>query len=168
MSLLRVKPIEGEPTSFMVESDEVQCVNPECSKLLKKTPKLASHFTARQEATLRFAGVWRKVEGTIRLLTSRPTIASGDPCPKCGAALGERWHRVDLTAGGFNGVCSCEYFAFALGPEVRKLSKADQALGIHRCQHISAARDFALDARLMAEEKWRTKQANGKREACVL
>ncbi len=119
--MLRVIKIEGEATRFYVESQTLQCVNAQCSKL----------FNRRR----------------------RPDLWIGQACPKCDVGtLDVRFHVVDLSCFNLNGECSCEYFAFSLGPKVSRLQPVDQGAGAHRCSHIEAARGFALDVSLRAHE----------------
>lgn len=93
-------------------------------------------------------------------------IYIGGPCPKegCPGTLDCRFHQVDISMYNLNGWCSCEYFAFGLEPKVSRMGPAEQGAGNHRCAHINAARDFALDVSLKAHERERYARARGQRE----
>lgn len=127
--MLRVKAIQGEPTRFWVESNTLQCMNTRCAKL----------YTRHQRH---------------RLIPkqSQPTsyLRSGDACPECGAKLEKRYHVVDISSNHSNGSCGCEYFEFVHAPKLKNLSPAERGAGKHRCSHIIAAREFALDVALHA------------------
>src|ERR1039457_7698267 len=96
--MLRVKSIPGEPTRFFVESFEVQCSNPDCSKLYPRTPAGHTKFTDAQMATLRAVGVWPKVKKYLERLVKEgdPRNVAGGQCRRCGGALSSREHLVDL------------------------------------------------------------------------
>lgn len=84
--------------------------------------------------------------------------AAGDPCPTCGEEVEERWHIVDIAGYDANGTCSCEFFQFRLEPIIVRLPAG--SLERHRCSHIQASRDFALDVYLGAYARSR-KEVNG-------
>jgi hypothetical protein len=144
MNMLRVKAIPGEPTRFWVESGTLQCTDPQCGKMYNRRTR------------------HRLVPGQ-----AHPTdyLHIGDPCPACGTGtLDVRFHVVDISDYSYNASCSCEFFEFCLRPELTRMLPSEQGAGKHRCSHIIAARDFALDVALHAHEHVRYKDANGQRE----
>lgn len=160
--ILTVKSIAREPTCFLVESFELQCVNPQCGKIVKRFPELMVDFSSRQRALLRFTGVWNRVSVIVVGLKLKAFRQPGEQCPKCGAALDNRWHKVDIARNDLNGECGCEHFQFTLRKELRKVSKEDRAMGLCRCAHIEAARDFAIDVAVATHEQYRL-AVNGKK-----
>jgi hypothetical protein len=154
--MIRVCAVHGEPTCYHVESSELQCVEPQCSKLYRRLPASFVWFSSRQREFLRGLGLLARVDKRLGELaerySNRPGRRPGDQCPRCGGQLDVRFHRVDISAYGLNGWCSCEFFAFSLGPKLDKLGKAERGAGLYRCHHIWAARDFALDLSLKAHE----------------
>lgn len=147
--MLRVKAIPGEPTCYHVESAELQCKNPECAQLYKTLPPMLVWFSKRQKEFLRFAGVWTKIDKILSGL-KKPIMRPGDQCKKCGNVVDHRWHRVDISAYNLNGECGCEKFYYDYGPALRR---GGAVCGEHRCSHIEAARDFALDLSLASHQK---------------
>lgn len=148
--MLQVKAIPGEPTCYYVESHHMQCTGKECNALTRRAPS-AIWFNRRQRDFLATVGVWGRVDSMVKKLAEG--WRSDGQCRRCGAALEPRWHRVDIGAYHCNGQCGCEYFELALAKELRRLKPEQQAAGTHRCSHIEAARDFALDLSLRAHEK---------------
>lgn len=163
---LRVQAIAGETTCFMVESAEVQCVNPVCSKLYRRTPNGYARFGTGQKTLLNMIGVWNKVQSYLRRMEREwnTRYVPGAQCPRCGAALAERSHRVDTTGYNCNGECGCEWFQFVASKELRRLTPEQQGMGEWRCSHIEAARSFDYDVRLRVGELYRLRQAKGQRE----
>lgn len=153
--ILMVRAIAGEPTCFEVESFHLQCANPRCQKTIKRFPDLLVEFSARQRAVLQFVGVWNRVAVVVRGLRAKAFRQPGDPCPRCGGALEARWHKVDIARCDLNGECGCEHFQMTLFKELKRLTKAQRALGPFRCAHIEAAREFALDVAVAGHEKQR-------------
>lgn len=154
--MLKVRAIPGEPTCFFCESNELICDNPQCSKLYRRLPASYVQFSSRQKDFLRALGLWNKVERHLKQLEQSFALKhrEGDACAKCGQGkLRLREHKVDISEYGFSGWCSCEYFEFTCAPELAKLSRSQQGAGTHRCQHVWAARDFALDLSIMAHER---------------
>lgn len=90
----------------------------------------------------------------------------GGPCPHegCDGTLDLRFHKVDIANWNQNGECSCEYFQIKLAPVLSRLPLPDQGAGLHRCHHIRAAREFALDVSLRAHERDRYAHAGRQRE----
>ena len=166
MLRLRVQAIEGETTCFRVESSEVQCTNPQCAKLYRRTPNGFVRFGAGQQTLLNTIGVWSKVRAYLKRMEREfdPRYVPGAQCPKCGAVLAERWHRVDTAACELNGHCSCEWFQFVAAKELRKLLPHERAMGDWRCSHIDAARNFDYDIRLRVGEQYRLRHARGQKE----
>jgi len=60
-----------------------------------------------------------------------------------GASKGEAY-LVDIISYSGNGKCSCPHFEFRLEPKVKTGE-------IHRCKHILASREMALDIIIHAE-----------------
>ena len=141
--MLRVKAIPGEPTRFWVESNTLVCTSPECSRTYN-----------------------RKQRHRLVPNQSSPTdyLHIGDPCPVCGATLDVRFHVVDIASNNCNGQCGCEFFSFTHAPALAKLLPSDRGMGKHRCSHIEAARQFALDVALHGHEYERYKDAGRQRE----
>jgi hypothetical protein len=120
--MLRVIKEDGSPTRFFVESNCLQCGNPQCGKLFNKYLKQGLH--------------------------------AGMKCPKCKTGMMDhRFHLVDLAFYNNHGKCSCEYFMYDREPKVSRETPVEQSMGKWRCQHIDAARDFALDVALRAHER---------------
>jgi len=161
--ILTVKPVPGEPTCFMVESYTLQCQN--CNRLVRRFPVNMVWFSEKQKMLLKFVGVWIKIEAVLEKLKQNRANVSGDQCPKCGGVLEMRLHKVDIARFNCNGECGCEYFTTTLQKELRKLKPAEQALGLHRCSHIEAARDFAIDVAIAGHEHLRLRvNGNGKQK----
>jgi len=159
--ILTVKPIKGEPTCFLVESYTLRCIS--CSRLLRRFPANMVWFSEKQKALLGFAGVWTKVETTLEKLKQNRANTAGDQCPKCGGVLEMRFHKVDIAGYNCNGECGCEYFAVTLQKQLRQAPKSEWNLGLHRCSHIEAARDFAIDVVVTSHEYHRLRvNGNGK------
>ena len=150
--MLRVKPIPGEPTSYHVQSDTLQCSNPQCGKLARKVAS-PTWFSARQLQFMRTVGIVGKVTKALAKLRTDKALTSADQCRSCGAALEMRYHLVDLCDYKANGRCSCEYFETTLAPELRRRPQSEWAAGPCRCRHIEEARDFALDVALAGHSK---------------
>ena len=162
--MLRVIASHGSPTEFFVESAELQCTNPSCSKLYKRTPPDLVRFSAKQQVVLRALGVWGKVARHLAALDAAwtPKYRVGDQCGRCGAALDVRFHTVHIDEFSLNGQCSCEWFRFTAAPKLSRMDPALQGLGEWRCHHISFAREFALDVALRAH--WFQRHRSGERE----
>lgn len=159
--ILTVKPIRGEPTCFYVESYTLQCTN--CTKLVRRFPVNMVWFSEKQKMLLKFVGVWAKIEAALEKLSQNRVNVSGDQCPKCAGVMEMRFHKVDIARFNCNGECGCEYFTTTLQKELRKLSASEQALGLFRCSHIEAARDFAVDVAVAGHEHQRLRvNGNGK------
>ena len=79
----------------------------------------------------------------------------------------ERFHLVDIAEFNSNGICSCEFFECGHGPKLRGMSSVEQAMGKHRCQHIEAARSFALDVALKCHHVERYAGSGRQREEAV-
>lgn len=143
MNMLRVKAIASEPTRFYCESGTLTCVNPQCG-----------------------ANYNRRTRHQLVAGQRQPTdyLCIGDKCPKCGSYLDVRFLLVDIADFNGNGICACEWFQHELKKLLNKELPSEQAIGKHRCQHISAVRDFALDLSLKCHELERYKNANGQRE----
>jgi hypothetical protein len=142
--MLRVMAIVGESTRFHVESNTLQCTDPQCGKMFNRRTR------------------HRLVPGQ-----AHPTdyLHIGDPCPACGTGtLDVRFHVVDIEDYSCNASCSCEFFEFCLRPQLSRMLPSEQGMGKHRCSHIIAARDFALDIALKAHEHDRYRGARGQRE----
>lgn len=137
---MRVIPVPGEPTRYRVESNSLECTKRECGKLYTRRNR---HLLAPGDRS------------------TSAYLFVGDPCPKCGSRLDLRFHLVDIASFNRNGQCDCEYFSCGLGPKVAALLPEHQAEGRHRCAHIAAARDFALDLSLTAHQR----RNGGEREA---
>lgn len=156
--MLRVTKVEGEATCFFVESAEAQCSNPECARLYRRLPKMAVSFTNLQKKFLQYYGLLGKVEKALaKAEAGESGRQPGDHCPRCGAALSERFHKVDISSYAYNGKCGCEAFAFGIEPTLSRLPEEEWSLGMWRCQHIDAARNFALDLALHAHAKEQAK-----------
>lgn len=155
--MLHVKPIQGEQTRFYVEAQTLQCTN--CNNQASRTPYRHIYFGHRQKAFLQQIGVWGKVKKVLDKV--KDDWKDDGQCRKCGHVLEPRWHQVDIALWEGNGQCSCEFFAYTLGPLVRKLDKAQRSAGLHRCLHIDAAREFAVDLAIKMHERQRLK---GKKE----
>ena len=93
-----------------------------------------------------------------RLQTKYAKLVPGDECPKCGGKLKTRFHLVDIATNPPIGTCTCEHFAFRLGPESMTLSRWDRQrltqrqLSDLRCVHLDAARQVALDITIRSHE----------------
>jgi len=142
---------------YEVEGDTLQCSNPQCGKLLRKSPPSVVAFTVRQRAFLKAAGLLVRADRALAVLAAGRTLTAADQCPKCGAALERRCHTVDIAANDLFGGCSCEYFQFTVAKALRRGEDPD------RCAHIEHARDYALDLSLKAHEL-RQKTTNRKRQ----
>ena len=102
------------------------------------------------------AGVKARLLGELERLAAESRCVVG--------TLDVRFHSCDLSLYHGSGRCSCEYFEFALEPQVSRLPPDQQAEGKYRCQHLRAARDFCLDLSLKAHAMDRLKGARGQRE----
>jgi hypothetical protein len=164
--MLRVKACPGSPTVFFSESSELECVRPECGKLYKRVPPELVYFSLRQRSFLRAMGLWDRVDRRLKDLEGYASkFRVGDLCKKCGVGtLDVRFHTVDIAAYGLNGGCGCEYFLFSLRKELEGAGRDERLAGAHRCQHIDAARDFALDLSLRAHEHERLVLARGRED----
>lgn len=141
--MLRVKAIESEPTRFHVESGTLTCVNPQCGATYNRRTRHRLVADQRQPTDY---------------------LHIGDKCPKCSGYLDVRFMLVDIAANNLNGGCSCEFFSFVQGPALAKLLPSERAMGKCRCSHIEAARQFALDVALHANEHDRYAKAGRQRE----
>ena len=142
--MLRVMAIVGESTRFHVESNTLQCTDPQCGKMYNRRTR------------------HRLVPGQ-----AHPTdyLHIGDPCPACGTGtLDVRFHVCDLESYNCNGGCSCEFFSFVHAPALSRMLPSEQGAGRCRCSHLEAARSFALDVALKAHEHDRYRDARGQRE----
>ena len=128
---VRVISVTGEPTVLHVESEHLQCVDPECSRLYPR---------------------------------KNTALHVGSCCPKCGATLDVRFHRVDVENYNLNGECSCEWFGVEFRPKLRGMNPDEQAAGRCRCTHIIFARAFLLDMSLTSHKQKRYADARGQRE----
>jgi hypothetical protein len=164
--MLRVRAIPGEPTRFWVTGNTLLCDNPACGKEYNRM--------TRHQAVL---GVRQPTE----------YLRDGTPCPKCLARI-SKWRKrnkdphgdepalgvmrnndrlVDIAGYSRNGSCSCPFFQCSEGMEkaLKVKTSVEQAMGQHRCQHIVAARSFALDVALRVHEVERyAVHAHGQRE----
>ena len=182
--MLRVKAVDGEPTRFWVESNTLQCVNPQCAKQYsrltrhqliqgQKEPTDKLHIGDLCPACVRRHEDWaescrivvhsdsytlapqeKKDEVALLLKGREPKIST----------LDVRFHTVDIAAFHGNGQCGCEWFTMHHIPELNKLLPSEQAFGKHRCHHIRAAREFALDVALKVHEHERYANAGKQRE----
>lgn len=133
---MRVRIIPGESTRYHVESRHLQC----------------SHCRARFLSKTATATVTLASGKTI---VRRGKYEEGDCCPRCVKNnrhnyLEVIWHIVDLLPFWANGICSCEYFAFQIEQQLQKMSKLQIMETRLRCAHIVAAREFHIDATLIA------------------
>lgn len=140
---------KGEPTVFCVESNSLECINPEC-----RAPNGERRYLTRRD------NHWIYRKG--KFILDKPRV--GDGCPKCKAPLDLFFYSVDIAAFNCNGSCNCMYFTCDLGPKVSRASLEEQGAGKYRCSHIEAARDFALDVSLHSHERTRYAGARGQRE----
>lgn len=121
---MKVSFVPNEPTTFVVEGRTLICTNAKLDR------SLGCRFVAKP--------------GRKRAL------AAGDKCPKCqDGLLVPREHLVEISAYDANGKCACEWFDFNLRPQVEAMSFLQRMEVRLRCEHIEAARDFALDRQLL-------------------
>lgn len=154
--MLRVKPIPGEPTRYHVQSDTLQCSNPQCGKLARRVAD-PTWFSARQLQFMRTVGIVGKVTKALAKLRTDKALTSADQCRSCGAALEHRHHLVDLMDFNGSGSCSCEYFATSLGPELKKLTKSKQFESGLQCRHIEEAYRFSAAAWVLWQKEFENK-----------
>lgn len=162
--MLRVKAIPNEATRFYVESAEVICTN--CGKLYPKTPNGHARFSHEQTATLRACGVWTKVSNYLKQLSRQfnPRNVPGGQCRKCGGALDERWHLVDVSSMDYAGQCACEFWSIVIRKELEKLPKAQRMCHENTCAHIPEAQRFAFQLSLRLHEQERLANGRGRKE----
>ena len=98
---------------------------------------------------------WPTISGRSAKATRRPR-RDGPPCQ---GVVEEQWHLVDIAGWDRNGGCGCEYFEMCLEPLLSRMAPNERAAGPHRCRHIHAARDFALDLSLASHEHLREARA---------
>lgn len=127
LGILTVYPLQGSPTLYIVESSTAVCSV--CSRPYKR---------------------WRYgydlQTGTHKIIPIK-NRRIGSRCPYrggCSGRLDLGWHHVDIATYEGHGGCSCEKFRF-LEYELRKTPPRTWINGAYRCQHIDAARQFALD-----------------------
>lgn len=144
---LRVQKVEGEATRFHVESNSWCCTRCDATYNRKHRPKL--QLGQQCPACL------RRKDGRLKraatLFGGKKWVHDENPDAPVGR-LDHRWHLVDIAAFNLNGQCSCEYFCYAVGPQLRLLSPAAQGDAKLWCTHIAEARRFALDVALKAHE----------------
>jgi len=163
--MLRVMKDRGSPTRYFVESATLQCVRPECAATFRRRPHSYEDLPPVVALVLRMlgstlpgsrslAGLKVELDRLFARVRDRGCPKAGDKCPTCGQAeLDVRFHTVDIAALGMNGECGCEYFQMSLRKQAAASSPVEQAAGRFRCQHIHAARDFALDVSLRSYER---------------
>lgn len=189
--MLRVVPVEGEPTRYWVESNTCVCTNPQCKAAYnrRKAHEIVLGFrdwTARlgvgepcprcvaealKKLYPRGASRWQYVlawaKCRSRMEPGEVRRMAADLARRSGLVVGEldeRFHVVDLATYHGNGSCGCEYFQCSLEPELRLLPPEMQSEGRYRDQHILAARDRFTDAVLGAHERLRHAKAGRQRE----
>jgi hypothetical protein len=138
-----------------VESNTLQCVVPECAKMYQRhrRPGLAIGGPCPAcERRLRdgirsldpviVESFLNGTETADEFVQRRPNLRMRQV-----GTLDVRFHVVDLAMFAPVGQCSCEHFQFSLQPRLVRMSPEERTAvaEAHRCSHIKAARDFALD-----------------------
>lgn len=140
---MKVFLISGEPTRFRVESSSLECCK--CGALFSRLE--AKHGSLRV--------------GSECPACRRSAEAQRPPSGEPAGTLDVRLHLVDLAEFHPVGRCTCEHYAYRLGPEAAKLTPYDlegltqQQARALRCSHIEAARQAAIDLAVGAHERQR-------------
>ncbi len=158
---------KGEPTVYYVESNTLECVNPSCHKQYNRRLHHQQILGQRWPTVLLHIGdpcpacLGREWEAQ----RDGSSEASPEEAAKLVGAvavprLDVRFHMVDISSFNGIGMCACEYFQMTLAPSLRRMDRIQlQAAYLfaskHRCHHIQAARDFALDVALKSHDRER-------------
>ena len=105
-----------------------------------------------------------------RHVVSRSKATAADPCAKCGGKLDVIFRHVDMADLQPVGKCDCPDFDYHKRSKLERMRERERR-GLcfeeqdrWRCQHIRAARNFALNETVAAHEAERLRDAKGRRE----
>jgi len=134
--MLKVTSLPGTgPTTFIVEGETLQCVNPMCGKKVCGIPPEYARFTRQQRLFLCAAGLLSKVEARQREIESYTAHRKDEKCRKCGGEMRRMDYLVDIA----DDQCGCEAQEFIVS---RKRKAGEEQA---RCVHLEAAREFAVE-----------------------